>query len=81
MAKEFQNNYVTEYVPSDLKMYERGGLIIYIDQLKYQEFIKDTDGRFQNTHIVNFDIIHKQAKVIKLPDDELKNIIPMMVEG
>ena len=81
MAKEFQNNYVPEYVPSDFKMYERDRLIIYTDQLQYQEFIKDTDGRFQNTHIVNFDIIHKQAKVIKLPDDELKNMIPTMVVG
>ena len=64
IAKKFQNNYIPKYVPSDLNWYERDRLMTYIDQLKYEEFIKDIDGHFQNTPIVNFDIIHKQAKDI-----------------
>ena len=59
MSKNFQNSYIPEYVPSDLKWYKKDRLMTCIDQLKYQEFIKNTSGHFQNTQIVSFDIICK----------------------
>ena len=43
MVKKLVNNYIPEYVPSNLPWDERDGLMTYIDQLKYQEFIEDTD--------------------------------------
>ena len=32
-----------EYVPEDLPWYGKDGLMAYIDQLKYEEFISDPD--------------------------------------
>lgn len=40
----YQNNYIPEYVPEDLPWYERDGLMKYIDQVKCQDFLKDSDG-------------------------------------
>lgn len=37
------NIYVPDYVPKDLKWYERDWLLTYIDQLKYERFISDPD--------------------------------------
>ena len=39
----FTNNYIPEFVPDNLKWYERDSLMTYIDKLKYDNFIKDTD--------------------------------------
>ena len=35
--------YILEVVPNDLKLYERDGLLTYIDQLKYECFTQDPD--------------------------------------
>ena len=43
----FANNYMPRYVPEDLPWYERDGLLTYIDQLKYKEFISDPDAARQ----------------------------------
>ena len=44
----------------------------HIDQAKCQDFLRDPDGHFKNTKIVNFDIIHRQARGEKVPEELLK---------
>lgn len=66
------NNYIPQYVPDNLPWYERGGLITYINKVKYENFMKDTDKHFENTQIVNFDKIHRQASEEKIDSDPLK---------
>ena len=61
-SKIFPNNYLPEYVPENLPWYERGGLMTYIDQLKYEEFISDADAIIKNTKIINFEMIHAQCR-------------------
>lgn len=51
---------------------ERDGLMTFIDQLKYQEFIEDTDKHFKYARIVNFDIIRKEVAQTKLPKETEK---------
>ena len=60
-GKIFANNYIPKYVPEDLPWYERDGLLTYIDQLKYKEFISDPDAAVKNTKVINFDMIHAQC--------------------
>lgn len=72
MVKKLVNNYITEYVPSNLPWDERDGLMTYIDQLEYQEFIEDTDKHFKYARIVNFDIIRKEVAQTKLPKETEK---------
>ena len=69
----FTNNYISEYVPDNLTWYERDGLMSYIDKLKYDNFVKDTDSHFKNIHVGNFDIIHKKARGEKIDSDLLKS--------
>ena len=58
----FANNYIPKYVLEDLPWYERDGLLLtYIDQLKYKEFISDSDVAVKNTKVINFDMIHTQC--------------------
>ena len=57
-SKIFANNYIPKYVPEDLPWCERDGLLTYIDQLKYKEFISDPDTAIKNTKVINFDTIH-----------------------
>ena len=58
----FVNKYIPEYVPSDLKWYERHGLMTYINQLKYERSSEDPDGYLKKAELVNFDIIHNQHR-------------------
>ena len=58
---------VNKYVPrfaqhSELPWYERDGLLSYIDALKCEEFLKDTDCHFKTVQVVNFDIIHHECR-------------------
>ena len=50
-SKIFANNYIPKYVPEDLPWCERDGLLTYIDQLKYKEFISDRDTAIKNTKV------------------------------
>ena len=50
-GKIFVNKYIPKYVPEDLPWYERNGLLIYIDQLKYKDFISDPDAHIKNTQV------------------------------
>ena len=66
------NNYIAEYVPDNLPWYERDGVMAYIDILECDNFIKDIGSHFENSRIVNFDIIYKQARGEKIDPDLLK---------
>ena len=68
----YSNNSIPEFVPRNLKWYEIDGLMTYIDKLKYSNFLKDTGGHFKRTQIINFDIIHKQARGEKTEPDLVK---------
>ena len=50
----YTNNYIPKYVPDNLEWYERDGLMTYIDMLKYDNFIKDTDSHFKKIYVINF---------------------------
>ena len=45
------------------------GLLTRYDQIKYKEFLENTDEHFRNSKIVNFDIINSNEKI---DDDKLK---------
>ena len=62
----YANNYIPKYVPDNLEWYERDGLMTYIDILKYDNFIKDTDSHFKKTYVINFDSIYRQIRGEKL---------------
>lgn len=66
------NNYISEYVPSDLKWYERDGLMTYIDQAKCKEFLSDSDKHSREKKIISFDIIYKSIRGEKVPESDLK---------
>ena len=67
------NNYIPNYTSSNLKWYERNGLFTYIDQLKREKFLENSDENFKKTRVINFDIIHRQARGEKIPQEKLKN--------
>ena len=53
---------MTKYVPEDLPWYERDGLMTYIEQARYKDFISDPDTAIKNTKIINFEMIHAQCR-------------------
>ena len=60
--KKFVNSYIPNYVPPDLKWYERDGFLTYIDQLKYSGFMPDPDDYLKKATVINFDMIHGQCR-------------------
>ena len=48
-----------------MKWYERDGLMIWYNQMKCQDFLKDLYGHFKNLNIVNFDIINSKNKLLE----------------
>ena len=62
MSKIFANSYVLEYVSENLPWYERHGLMTYIDQLKWKEFISDLDASIKNKKVINFEKIRAQCR-------------------
>ena len=60
--KILQIFYIPDSVPENLKCFKRDGLITYTDKLKHDKFIKDIDGHFKRIEVINFDIIHRQAR-------------------
>ena len=56
------NKYIPDHVNQNLKWYEHDGLLTYIDELKYKDFIRNADAHFKNAQIVNFDIIHHEYR-------------------
>ena len=68
-----ENNYVPEYVSSDLKWYKRDELLTYIDQQKCERFLQDPDMPFKEAKEIYFDIIYKTITGEKSPDKALKD--------
>ena len=67
------NKYVPDFVPNDLKWYERDGLLTWYDQIKCERFLEDPDRNFNNTKIVNFDIINKCVRREEVSEQTLRN--------
>ena len=67
------NNYVLEYFPKDLLWYERDGLMTWYDQVKCENFLRDTGKHFKEAKIINFNIIHQEARGEKVPEEVLKH--------
>ena len=67
------NNYVPKYIPKDLPWYERNGLITYIDQVKCEEFLKDSDNHFKTVRIINFNITQREVAGAKVPEELLQH--------
>ena len=65
----YTNTYIPEYVPDNLKWYERDGLDTLYKKNKCDEFLEDTDRYFHTAQIINFDIIGNQKQ---LPKNKLK---------
>ena len=61
-GKIFANSCLPEYVPEDLPWYERDGLMTYIDQLKYKEFLSEPDAAIKYTKLINFEMIPTQCR-------------------
>ena len=57
-----KNRYIPQFVKSNLKWYERDGLITYINKLEYEKFEEDRDQYLKNINIINFDIIHNKCR-------------------
>ena len=56
------NKYIHTKGKTEYKWYEHYLLMPYIDDLKYNEFIENTDEHFQKAKIINFDIIQHECK-------------------
>ena len=60
--KRLINKYVPPFVEYlNLPWYEGDGLMWYIDSLRCQEFLDDTDEHFKKAEIVNFNIIYHKC--------------------
>ena len=66
-------SYVSPFVLQDLPWYEHDDLMTWYDQEKCQDFWRDTDRHFNETNIVNFDIIQKQCCGEVVPNELLKH--------
>ena len=67
------NKYVPDFVPDDLKWYKRDGLLTWYDQIKCETFLEDPDRHFNNTKIVNFDIVNKWVRGEEVSEQTLTN--------
>ena len=64
--------YVPDFVPNDLKWYERDGLFTWYDQMKCERFL-DVHNYFANTKIANFKIINKWLMGEEVSEGTLRN--------
>ena len=65
-------SYVPHFVLQDLPWYEHDGLMTWYNQAKCLDILRDTDRDFNETKIVNCDIIHKQCRGEVVPNELLK---------
>ena len=65
------NAYVPKFMTKNLPWYERDSLMIWHNQGKCDDFLRDTDKHFKQAKIVNFDIIHRQCCEEEVPKDLL----------
>ena len=61
----YTNTFIPEYVPDNLKWYERDGLDTWYKKNKCDEFLEDTDCYFHTAQIISFDIIRNQKQLPK----------------
>ena len=59
-------------ISKNLKWYEHDGLLTYINELKYKDFIQNPDVHFQQAKILNLDIILQECR-----GDPLENSVKM----
>ena len=63
MSKKSVNKYIPRFAQhSELPWYERDDLLSYMDSLKCEEILKDTDSHCKTAQVVNFDIIHHECR-------------------
>ena len=79
-------NYTNRYIPPhaehlSLPLYERDGLLSYIDVLRCEEFNEDPRGHFQSRKVVNFAVIHAQARGEKIDDKPYKSVCEKDLRG
>ena len=78
MTWEFDSKFKPPYISNVLKWYERDGLETWHRRNQCEEFLENTDLRFQKRKIINFDIIkndiskNKLKKYQQIDHDEVK---------
>ena len=56
------HKYIAKIVPSDfLWWYKRDGILTYIDQWKYEQFMSNSDKYLEKTKVINFEMIHAEC--------------------
>ena len=69
----YTNKCVPELIPSDLRWYERDGIMTWYDQVKSEQFLEDVNKHFSETKIVNFDMINKSIKGEEISEGLLRD--------
>ena len=67
------NTYVPKLLPKDLLWYKRDGLMIWYDQCKCEDFLRDTNQYFNQAKIINFDVIRRECNVEEVTKDLFKH--------
>ena len=67
------NNYIPKFFPKDLLWYERNQLRTWYDQVKCENFLRDTGKHFKEAKVINFYIIHREAQGQKVAEELLKH--------
>ena len=67
----YKNNYVPKFVPSpeNLPWFEKD-FMYWLDRHRCEDFFKNTNKHFKEAKIVNFDVIHRQARGEPPPSKE-----------
>ena len=84
-----QFNYSNKYIPPyveylSLPWYEKDGLMSYIEALKCEQFKNDPQGHFERAKVINFDMIHAQARgesVDKVKEEPFKTVREKDIQG
>ena len=74
-SKICTNAYVPEYVPDNLKWYEKDGLDTWYKKNKCYEFLEDTDLYFKTTQIVSSDMIRNSNFIPKSKLEQYHTVI------
>ena len=70
--KIFANKYVLRYQEHNtLPWWKRDGFPTYVDALKWEYFLENSDCHFKNIDVVNFDIIHNRRRGNPLENSKL----------
>ena len=60
----YKSKYLPRYVPP-----EERDFFSYLDQLKYEETVNNTDNYFRNVKVINFDLMHHECRGDPLEKD------------